>query len=304
MECNMLLENNCNNLFDEVSKLNYSWLSDMKAYVNERIAFYEAALISEAKLDKNESLANYDYLYECFKRNDDYEEIHAQYEVLKYLRVHMIIKCLKYMIGEWTFVDSDKEMLDNLVAIQNKERCMPRVLKFKSIDTPIENVVEGLIFRNYELHYYVLYYYNKLETIVSGEYTTAFYMIPFLTWINMLLQVTTGKGYAFYENGDWNKMKIISTLDMFFNYKFNPVDSYNGDFILDNEEHTVNVHKCEKNKLYMKIQNKVFDFVMMLSCFYKEDDKSKFQIRNKIIMCIVNFYFRHISKINKCTNKI
>ena len=295
----MLLENNCNNLFDEVSKLNYSWLSDMKTYVNERIAFYEAALVSEAKLDKNESLTNYDYLYECFKRNDDYEEIHAQYEVLKYLRVHMIIKCLKYMIGEWTFVDSDKEMLDNLVAIQNKERCMPRVLKFNSIDTPIETVVEGQIFRNY-----VLQYYNKYETIESSKYTTAFYMIPFLSWINMLLQVTTGKGFAFYENGDWNKKHIITTLDMFFNYKFNPLYNNNSNFVLDNEEHTFNANKFEKIKLSTKIHKIFFDFVMKLSKLYKEDDKSKFQIRNKVIEFILTFYFKHISKINKCTNKI
>lgn len=290
----MLLENNCNNLFDEVSKLNYSWLNDMKAYVNERIAFYEAALISEAKLDKNESLANYDYLYECFKRNDDYEEIHAQYEVLKYLRVHIIIKCLKYMIGEWTFVDHDKEMLDNLVAIQNKERCMPRVLKFKSIDSPIDFVFgnDGLIFRKYTLEYCS----KKYEPIIDNQYVTAFYMYPFSTWIDMFLQVTSGKGYVFHENGDWNNDKIINTLDMFFNFKFNPVSFFNGDYVLDNEEHTVNTCKFKIDKLFIKVQKTVFDFVFKLSSFYKEDCKSKFQIRNKIITSIVNFYVKHVLK--------
>lgn len=252
----MLLENNCNNLFDEVSKLNYSWLNDMKAYVNERIAFYEAALISEAKLDKNESLANYDYLYECFKRNDDYEEIHAQYEVLKYLRVHIIIKCLKYMIGEWTFVDHDKEMLDNLVAIQNKERCMPRVLKFKSIDSPLDIVFSNdVLFKKYTLEYCS----KKIEPIIDNQYNTVFYMYPFITWIDMFLQVTSGKSYSFPEkNGYFIDYKDINTLDMFFNFKFNPVVCcYHEDYVLDNEEHTANACKC-------KIVKTVFDFVFKL----------------------------------------
>lgn len=256
MECNMLLENNCNNLFDEVSKLNYSWLNDMKAYVNERIAFYEAALISEAKLDKNESLANYDYLYECFKRNDDYEEIHAQYEVLKYLRVHIIIKCLKYMIGEWTFVDHDKEMLDNLVDIQHKERCMPRVLKFKSIDSPIDIVFSNdVVFKKYTLEYCS----KKIEPILDNQYSTAFYVYPFTIWIDMFLRVTTGKSYPFPEkNGYFIDYKDINTLDMFFNFKFNPaICFYHEDYVLDNEEHTVNINIC-------KIVNSVFYFVFRL----------------------------------------
>ena len=280
----MLLENKCNNLFEEVSKMNYSWMDDLKNYIANTIECYKTALRSESELDSNTYLADYDYLYTCFKKNEETEELFAQYEVLKYLRVHMIIKCLKYVLGEWTFTDTDKEMLDRLVEIQNTERCMPRKLKFKSVDFDIENVFEGMSFRNYTLQYYEIT--NVTHAPVDERFAEAFYLVPFIDWMSIMLNVTTGKGMTLHDDVDWSKQCHITDLTKFFEFSFVPTSIFHGKFVLVDEKHKIN---CEQYIADKKAEQKIrpkftlgFKIKLAIASLYKEGDKTPFNLRNRI----------------------
>ena len=280
----MLLENKCNNLFEEVSKMNYSWMDDLKNYIANTIECYKTALLSESELDSNTYLADYDYLYTCFKKNEETEELFAQYEVLKYLRVHMIIKCLKYVLGEWTFTDTDKEMLDRLVEIQNTERCMPRKLKFKSVDFDIENVFEGMSFRNYTLQYYEIT--NVTHAPVDERFAEAFYLVPFIDWMSIMLNVTTGKGMTWHDDEDWSKQCHITDLTKFFEFSFVPTSIFHGKFVLVDEKHKIN---CEQYIADKKAEQKIrpkftlgFKIKLAIASLYKEGDKTPFNLRNRI----------------------
>ena len=286
----MLLENKCNNLFEEVSKMNYSWMDDLKNYIANTIECYKTALLSESELDSNTYLADYDYLYTCFKKNEETEELFAQYEVLKYLRVHMIIKCLKYVLGEWTFTDTDKEMLDRLVEIQNTERCMPRKLKFKSVDFDIENVFEGMSFRNYTLQYYEIT--NVTHTPVDERFVEAFYLVPFIDWMSIMLNVTTGKGMTLHDDGDWSKQCHITDLTKFFEFSFVPTSIFHGKFVLVDEKHKIN---CEQYIADKKAEQKIrpqytlcFKINCAIASLYKEGDKTPFNLRNRIAKYAAN----------------
>ena len=286
----MLLENKCNNLFEEVSKMNYSWMDDLKNYIANTIECYKTALRSESELDSNTYLADYDYLYTCFKKNEETEELFAQYEVLKYLRVHMIIKCLKYVLGEWTFTDTDKEMLDRLVEIQNTERCMPRKLKFKSVDFDIEKVFEGMSFRNYTLQYYEIT--NVTHTPVDERFVEAFYLVPFIDWMSIMLNVTTGKGMTWHDYGDWSKQCHITDLTKFFEFSFVPTSIFHGKFVLVDEKHTIN---CEQYFADKKAEQKIrpkftlgFKIKLAIASLYKEGDKTPFNLRNRIAKYAAN----------------
>lgn len=286
----MLLENKCNNLFEEVSKMNYSWMDDLKNYIANTIECYKTALRSESELDSNTYLADYDYLYTCFKKNEETEELFAQYEVLKYLRVHMIIKCLKYVLGEWTFTDTDKEMLDRLVEIQNTERCMPRKLKFKSVDFDIENVFEGVLFRNYTLQYYELT--NVTHAPVDERFAEAFYLVPFDYWMSIMLNVTTGKGMTWHDDEDWSKQCHITDLTKFFEFSFVPTSIFHGKFVLVDEKHKIN---CEQYIADKKAEQKIrpqytlyFKINCAIASLYKEGDKTPFNLRNRIAKYAAN----------------
>ena len=280
----MLLENKCNNLFEEVSKMNYSWMADLKNYIANTIECYQTALRSESELDNNTYLADYDYLYTYFKKNEETEELFAQYEVLKYLRVHMIIKCLKYVLGEWTFTDTDKEMLDRLVEIQNTERCMPRKLKFKSVDFDIEKVFEGMTFRNYALQYYEIT--NVTHAPADERFAEAFYLIPFMEWMSIMLNVTTGKGITWCDDGDWSKQCQLKDLTKFFEFQFSPTRIFHGEFVLVDEKHTINCeHYLADKKAEQKIRPQYtlgFKINRAIASLYKEGDKTPFNLRNRI----------------------
>lgn len=292
----MLLENKCNNLFEEVSKMNYSWMDDLKNYIANTIECYQTAMRSESELDNNTYLANYDYLYTCFKKNEETEELFAQYEVLKYLRVHMIIKCLKYVLGEWTFTDTDKEMLDRLVEIQNTERCMPRKLKFKSVDFNIEKVFEGMTFRNYALQYYEIT--NVTHAPADERFCEAFYLEPFMEWISIMLKVTTGKGMTWYDDGDWNKQCQLKDLTKFFEFQFSPTRIFHGEFVLVDEQHTINCKQYEQDKNKEQASKAKNTFMFNLGCavasLYKEGDRTPFNIRNKLATYAANKCFKHM----------
>lgn len=281
----MLLENKCNNLFEEVSKMNYSWIGKLRKYVNVRIDYYQNALKSEAELDKNSYLANYDFLYACFKKNEETEELFAQYEVLKYLRVHMIIKCLKYVVGEWTFTDTDKEMLDKLVELQNKEHCMPRKLKFKSVNAPIEKVFDETIIRNFMLQYYDTDYAERVVP-ANERFVELPYLFTFEEWIAMLLQITTGKGMLWSKDHNWDTQVQLTDLKQFFEFNFNAVLNSTSKCVLVDEKHKIN---CEQYIADKKAEQKIrpkftlgFKIKLAIASLYKEGDKTPFNLRNRI----------------------
>lgn len=294
----MLLENNCNNLFEEVNKLNYSWINDLRKYINTRIEFYTSALKSEAELDNNEYLANYDFLYTSFKRNEELEEHYAQYEVLKYLRVHMIIKCLKYVVGEWTFTDTDKEMLDKLVELQNQERCMPKKLKFNSVSTPIEHVFDDDMRDAFMLQYYDPDYAERIVP-VDERFVELPYLITFQEWIAMLLQITTGKGMFWNKEHSWDNQSKLTDLTQFFKFEFDVVWSSTSKSVLVNEEHT-NCKQYEQDKLEEQKHKTKKAFMFNLGCavasLCTENDKTPFGIRNKLVSYVSSKCFNSMKK--------
>ena len=232
----------------------------------------------------------------CFKKNEELEEQFAQYEVLKYLRVHMIIKCLKYVVGEWTFTDTDKEMLDRLVELQNKEHCMPRKLKFKSISAPIEQVFEETMRRAFKLQYYDTNYAYRVVP-ADERFVEIPYLFTFEEWISMLLQITTGKGMLWSKDHKWDTQVQLTDLTQFFEFKFDAVWDIDSKCVLVNEDHT-NCEQYEQDKNKEQASKAKNTFMFNLGCavasLYKEGDRTPFNIRNKLATYAANKCFKHM----------
>lgn len=231
----MLIKNNTINWFEKVEKFNYNWINELKTYINSEILKYTNILKEESILDKNCNLSDINYLYSCFEHNLEFEEIYAQYEILKYFYLHMIIKSLHYVIGEWQFTFEDKEMLKKLVELQTTNKCKPSKLKFKCINSSLNKHVLDLNVSRHKFHVYFEHENSCIANIHSEGYLMTFY-----SWFAILHDLVYGNIVTYFN-------KTISE-NSFFNFEFYYESSY------DNAKFTV--YHAELYDEYLKIFKK------------------------------------------------
>lgn len=110
------------------------WLDDVIIEITGLIDKLEKQLKKEAEYCKDTSLLDPEYMYAKFKENCKYEMYFGNWTIAKYFYRQFKIKVLKEMIGQWEFTVEDKEMYNYFcnVEINDKNKCKPSMIKFKS----------------------------------------------------------------------------------------------------------------------------------------------------------------------------
>lgn len=96
--------------YQQLVKLGFPWVSDMKARVLKRIDEINQFITKEAEADGEFELADPKFRYDAFVYNKEHNMVFGNLRILKYFILEFKMKILYNMIGEWKFTDQDKEM--------------------------------------------------------------------------------------------------------------------------------------------------------------------------------------------------
>lgn len=170
-----------NSPYFEIKSMKCTWAEEMETDVKEYIATLEQQLHDEAEYCGVLEMLDDTYLYKCFLNNKDNQMYFGNWEVLKYFLRKMRIKLAKEIIGEFCFTKQDKEMYDYFCSVQinEKNKCKPAILKFKSC---AEIQISNLLYSEKAYRKYKVYY--KFDSFLASDdnYDNNVAEIPYFSW--------------------------------------------------------------------------------------------------------------------------
>lgn len=140
--------------FKFISKTKPAWLEDVKKEINNLISIMSSQLKMEAEYDHDEDLLNEKYMYSHFKQNIEDNGYYSNWLILKYFYRMFKIKILKEIIGKFTFTQEDKEMYEYFCnfPVNEKNKCKPAILKYKSCSEETGDNYIFHLFRKYKIY--------------------------------------------------------------------------------------------------------------------------------------------------------
>ena len=212
-----LLNNNLENVFETVVKKSCApWADSYVAELKKKIEEFQTLMVNETKYDCNCDLTDENFLYGCFKRNIQHGEFIGNWQVLKYFMIHMKIKAIKYMCGEWTFTENDKEMYDyfNNIVVDAQTKCKPKFIK---IQNGVEPNLHNFFMIDHRNDYCVEYLTTYKGYGSQNTYTRKTTSFVWMMYSNWFLGIENLARHA----------KLLPKFEYckdFFNYEFKPYE--------------------------------------------------------------------------------